>query len=595
MELLLQDLRFAFRTLRKNPAFTAVAVLTLALGIGATTAIFSVVNGVLLRPLPYAEPDRLVMLWGVYPEFGQTSTSLPDFRDWREQSASFRELAALTNFNSNLAVQGGEPTQVRRANTTANFFRTLGVSPAAGRFFLPEEEQEGAEPVVVLSHGLWQRQFGGREGIIGETITLHGNPFTVVGIAPSGFRFLEETELWTPLNLEGPQGRRSEFLTVVGRLAPGVTLQQAQGEMTAISERLAEEYPQTNSTIRSEVVSLHQQVVGDLRPALLAFMAAVGLVLLIACANVANLMLTRAAAREREMAIRAALGAGRRRIARQLLTESIVLALLGAVFGLLLAVAGIAALRGAQAELIPRLAEVGIDLRVLGFTLGLALLTGLLFGLAPAVQLGRRTLGNTLRSGGRGMAGATGVRRLRGALVLGEVALALMLLVGAGLLIRSFERMQRVDAGFDAGGVLTASVALPVAQYPEPELRRGFYDRLLENLAAAPGVQTVGLGNNVPLSGGAGYWSFSIEGRADGEFEGMQDTQPFAVTPGYFPALRIPLLEGRLFTEQDHADAPGVALVNQTMARRFWPDRSPIGSRITYGDPADTASLMTVV
>jgi putative ABC transport system permease protein len=591
MDALLQDLRYALRTLLRSPGFTLVAVLTLALGIGANTAIFSVVNAVLLRPLPYPDPDRLVMLWGTYPEFGQTTTSLPDFRDWREQSTAFGELAGHVPTTSNLAIAEGEPGRVRRAIVTANFFRTLGVQPLLGRFFLPEEEQGGGESyavgeqVAVISHGLWHSRFAGEPAVLGTEIRLHGRPFTIVGVAPQDFRFGETRDVWTPLNLAADAGRRSEFVEVVGRLRSDATLEQARAEMLSINRRLAEEYPETNATIGVEVVPLHEQVIGGMRPALLAFMGAVGLVLLIACANVANLMLTRAAACERELAIRAALGAGRARLARQLLTESTVLALAGAGLGLLLAAAGIEALRHTQAELIPRFGEVTIDPRVLGFTFALAVGSGLLFGLAPAVRVGGRALSGVLRGGGRGLIGGDGVRRLRGALVLGEVALALMLLVGAGLLIRSFERLQQVDTGFEPRGVLSVQVALPVLQYPEPEQRVAFWHRVLESVATAPGVESAALGSNFPLSRGAGYWSFEIEGRPPSEPGSMQDAQPFTVTPGYFRTLRIPLLEGRAFEEQDHADAPRVAIVNRTVVERFFGGASPIGHRVTFGDP----------
>jgi putative ABC transport system permease protein len=596
MDSLRQDLRYAFRTLLRSPVFALVAVMTIGIGIGANTAIFSVVNAVLLRPLPYMEPERLFMMWGTYPDFGQTSTSLPDFRDYREQSTVFEELAASSTTNSNFALAGGEPERVSRGIITANYFRTLGVQPATGRFFLPEEEQGSAEspnlaePVAVVSYGMWQSRFGGSPGAIGRAIQLHGREFTIVGVAPQRFQFGEAVDVWTPLNINADVGRRSEFLQVLGRTRPGVSLEQVRAEAQAINQRLAAEYPETNETIGVEVVSLHEQMVGDVRPALLAFMAAVGLVLLIACANVANLMLTRAAAREREMAIRAALGAGRGRIARQLITESLVLALLGGVLGLALAVLGIEALRSARAELIPRFAEVALDVRVLGFTLVLALLSGLFFGLAPALQLGRKALGSALRSSGRGLTGSSGVRRLRSGLVLGEVALALMLLVGAGLLIRSFERLQRVDAGFEPRGVLSAQLSLPALQYPEPEQRVSFFDRLLENLSTTPGVEAAALGSNVPLSGGAGYWSFAIEGQPEAGPGVMQDAQPFSVTPGYFRTLQIPLQQGRLFGEQDHNDAPLAAIINRTLADRFLGDVDPIGQRLTFGDPNDPDS-----
>jgi putative ABC transport system permease protein len=596
METLLQDLRYAFRTLARSPGFAVVAVLTLALGIGANVAIFSVINATLLRPLPYAEPDRLMMLYTRYPDGGQFSVSLPDFRDWREQAENFEQMAALSFSSSNLTGAEGEPERVQRANVTANFFPMLGARAEAGRLFLEEENRAGAEPVVVLSHGFWQRRFGGDPGVIGQTINLHGSPFTVVGITPPGFRFQQDVDVWTPLNLDGPQGRRSEYLTVIGRVRPGVTLDQARTEMAAVGQRLAEEYPETNGILAVDVESLHEQTIGGLRPALIALMAAVGLVLLIACANVANLMLTRAAAREREMAVRAALGAGRGRIVRQLLTESLVVALIGGGVGLLLALWGIGALRNARAELIPRFAEVGIDAWVLGFALGLAVLTGVAFGLAPAMQFGRWGLSSSLRSGGRGMAGQKGACTLRAGLVLAQVALALMLLVGAGLLIRSFDRLQRVDVGFEPRNVLTTRVALPASQYSEDAPRIAFYNGLLEEVAAAPGVQSAALVSGVPLSGSAGYWSFAIEGRPEPAPGTVVDAQPFAITPGYFQTMRIPVLQGRAFTEQDHAEALRVAIINQEMVRRYWPEGNPIGARITFGDPEDPdTEWMTVV
>lgn len=601
MGTLSQNLRYAVRTLLKSPGFTLVAVLTLAIGIGANTAIFSVVNGVLLKPLPFAEPEELAMVWGTYPDFGRTSTSLPDFRDYREESTTFSRLSAFAFTSANLDIAQGTPLRVSRALTTADFFETLGVLPAAGRFFLPGEDRGGAgsvsdaEPVAVISHSLWQTGFGGSAGAIGQTVRLHGIPFTVIGVAPAGFQLDSPVDIWTPLNLNANRHRRSEFLRIVGRLRPDATLEQAAVELRSISERLAEQYPNTNGRIRAEVVSLHEEVIGPLRFGLTAFMAAVGLVLLIACANVANLTLTRALTRDQEIAVRVALGAGYGQITRQLVTESVVLALVGGGVGLLLAYAGVETLRGWGGELIPRLAEVTIDVRVLGFALLLALVTGVLFGLAPAAQLGRRALSGTLRSGGRGIAGQRGMRRLRAGLVLGEVALALVLLVGAGLLVRSFEKMQQVDAGFEEAGVLTAKVALPAAQYPGSTERRVFFERLLGNLAQMPGVQSAALASGVPLSGSSGYLGFSIEGRPDDE-DAMQDAQPFSVTPDYFNLLCIPLLEGRVFEAQDHADAPLVAIVNQTFARHYWPDRSPIGQRITFGDPSHPATpWMTVV
>ncbi|HEY0970925.1 MAG TPA: ABC transporter permease [Gemmatimonadales bacterium] len=591
MEALLQDVRYALRTLRRNIGFTAAAVLTLALGIGANAAIFGIVNGVLLRPLPYAEPDRLVMMWGTYPEFGRTSTSLPDFLDWREGAASFESMAASHGGTYNLTGTG-EPEQLTASRVTANFFGTLGVHPVLGRGFLPDEDR-GGDNVAVLSHGLWRRRFGGDPSILGRAIQLSGQPYTVVGVAPEGFRFMDEVDLWTPTNLDMEVPRRAEFLTVFGRLRPGVTVERADAELAGVLARLAREFPQTNATIGSEVVSMHTDFVGDVRTALLVFSGAVGLVLLIACANVANLLLARATAREREMAVRTAIGAGRGRIVRQLLTESVVIALLGAALGLAIAVAGVALLRGSQAELLPRIQEVRVDGAVVLFALALAVATGILFGLAPALRLSRGAVHDSLKEGARGATGGAAAR-IRNALVLSEVALALVLLVGAGLLVRSFERLNQVDLGFDPGSVLTYELLLPSAKFEDVEQLPVAYDELLERTRAIPGVSAVAVSNNLPM-GGAGYLSFTIEGRTPPP-DAFEDIQPFNVTPGHFSVLRIPLRAGRLIEARDAAGAPPVAVVNEELVRRFLDGRDPIGRRITFGDPSNPETTwMTIV
>jgi putative ABC transport system permease protein len=594
MENLLQDLRYALRTLRRSPGFAIVAVLTLALGIGANTAIFSVVNAVLLRSLPHPAADRLMMVFSQYPEGELFPASRADFLDWREQGTSFEQMAALNIFSSNLT-GAGEPERVERAEVTANFLPMLATGPRFGRFFVEGEDREGGANLAVLSEAFWQRRYGGDPRVIGGTVTLHGTPYEIIGVGPPDFQFLQNVDVWTPVDLDGPPDRRGEFLTVVGRIRPDVTREQARAEMQAIGRRLAAEYPTTNSMIRVHAVGVQEHLVGSVRPALLALLGAVGLVLLIACANVANLMLTRAAAREREMAVRAALGAGRGRLARQLVTESIVLALLGGALGLGLALTGIRALRHARAELIPRFAEVGLDPVVLGFTAALAVLTGVLFGLAPMAQLGRDALTGSLRSGGRGVAGAGATHRLRSGLVLGEVALALVLLIGAGLLIRSFDRLQRVEAGFNPGGLLTAQLTLPAAQYETPEGRVAFFEELLGRVRATPGVQGVGSISTAPLSGGASYWSFSIEGHPEPEPGVVVDAQVFIATPEYFRTLGIALQEGRLFGEQDHLDAPRAVVINRQLARRYWDERSPLGSRLTFGDPDDPEVIWRTV
>ncbi|HEX9704549.1 MAG TPA: ABC transporter permease [Gemmatimonadales bacterium] len=581
MDALLQDLRYAFRSLRRQPGFAAVVVLTLGIGIGANTTIFSVVNGVLIRPLPYREPDQLVMLWTMLPNFGREVSSLPDFRDWRDQNTSFTDVAA--SVTATAAVMGeGEPERVRVGNVTANFFHTLGVSAALGRGFTPDEEIPNSR-VVIVSHGFWRQRLGGRSNVVGETLRLSGLPHTIVGIAPPGFRFGTDVQLWVPLNTADQNaGRRNDFLTIVARKKPGVTTERAQAEISGIMRHLGEEYQNTNLGVDAQVISLHEQVVGDIRPALLVFMGAVGLVLLIACANVASLMLARAAAREREMAVRAALGAGRGRLILQTLTESVVLSLGGATLGLVLAVWGVAALRHAQPGNLPRVETIAVDGRVLAFTLLLALAVAVLFGLAPALRLAATDLSDRLRDGARAVTGGTGLRETRGMLVLAEVALAVLLLAGAGLLIRSFDKLQRVDVGVRPEEVLTAALAPPAVKYAEmPEVTE-FHARLLEELPRAPGVRDAALVNNPPVSGGAGYNAFVVEGRpvlAPGA--SVPDAQRYVATPEFFRVLSIPLIRGRFFTAQDREGAVGVAIINETMARKHFTGEDPLGRRLS--------------
>ena len=599
MDTLFQDLRFALRGLLRRPGFTAAVVATLALGIGANAAIFSVVNAVLLRPLPYADPERLVMVWGRYPDFGRTGTSLPDFTDWRNgTTGTFEEMAALHSAPFNLTGLG-EPEQLKADRVSANFFRTLGVRPMLGRGFLPEEERTGGDDdVVVLSHGFWQRRFAGDAGVVGRSIQLSGRPYTVIGIAPQGFRFLHDVDLWAPARIDTAsmmQRRRSEYLGVFGRLKPGVTVERAGSELAGVLERVAAEFPETNSRLQSEVVSMKEDLVGKVRPALLVFSGAVGLVLLIACANVANLLLARAAAREREVAVRVALGAARGRLVRQLLTESVLIALVGAAVGLLIAVWAVSALRAGSPEgLLPRLGEVRVDPAVVAFSIALAIGTGLLFGLAPALRLASGTLHDSLKEGSRGAAGGAQTR-FRNGLVLGEVAVAVVLLVGAGLLIRSFERLNRVDPGFKPERVLTYGVVLPRSRYGEIAQLPPVYTQLLERTRQIPGVQSVALSNDIPMQG-AGYVTFAIEGRpqtTDGQV--TEDVQPFSVTSDYFRTLGIPLRRGRLIEPQDVEGAPQVAVINEEMQRRYFVGRDPIGLRVTFGDPADTSSTWFTV
>ena len=595
---MMADLRYALRTISRSPGFALAVVLTLALGIGANSAIFSVVHGVLLRPLPYAEPGRLVRIYGRYPEFGRTSTSLPDFQDWRAQSHVFDQMAA--RYNAAFVLTGeGEPERVLADRVTANFLTTFGVRPAVGRSFLAEEEKVGGDDrVVILSYGYWQRRFAGDPRIVGRQIQLSGQPYQVVGVTPQDFRIDRPVDLYAPARADTTLPRRAEFMDVYARLKPGVSVQQADADLAAVNRHLAEEYPATNQTIRSEVVGLHDDMVSGVRPALLAFMGAVALVLLIACANVANLLLARAAARDREVAVRVALGAGRGRIVRQLLVESVVLALIGGALGLALATWGVAAVRSTGVQFLPRQDEIGIDGSIVAFTVALSVLTGLLFGLAPALRLSRGSLHNTLREGARGATGGS-LARVRGALVLGEVAVALMLLIGAGLLMRSFAKLSRVDLGFDASRVLTYSVTFPSAKFHDRDQAAALYPPLLERALSLPGVQHAALSADLPM-GGADYLSFSIQGRPDGQTRpgaAPEDMQPFAVSPDYFATLHIPLKRGRLLSPEDRAGAPPAAVVSEEAVRRFFSDgRDPIGSRITFGNPANPdTKWMTIV
>lgn len=594
---MMADLRYALRALTRTPGFTLAVVLTLALGIGVNSAIFSVVYGVLLRPLPYASPERLVVLYGHYPQFGRASTSLPDFQDWRAGTHAFEQLAAVHGGNF-ILTGDGEPERVVADRVTANFFTTFGVRPVRGRAFLPDEDKMGGDDrVVVLSYGYWQRRFGGDPRIVGRDIQLSGRPWTVVGIAPQGFRFGRDVDLWAPTRADTTLPRRAEFLDVIGRLKPGVTVAQASADVAAVVRQLAEQYPATNGRITSEVIGLEEDLVRDARPALLAFAGAVLLVLLIACANVANLLLARAATREREVAVRVALGAGRARLLRQLLTESMVLALLGGVAGIALASWSVAAIGATHVQFLPRQHEIEMNVTVVAFSLALSVATGLLFGLAPALRLTRRPLHASMREGARGSTGGS-LARTRNALVLAEVAVALVLSMGAGLLIRSFDKLTRVDLGFQPAGVLTYSVTFPSAKFKEAAQLPAFYESLLERSRALPGVRSVALSADLPMDA-ANYLSYSIEGeppRAPGAGEAPTDVQPFNVSADYFAVLHIPLRRGRLLQATDGASAPRVAVINEEMARRVFGNRDPIGHRLTFGNPANNATgWMTIV
>ncbi len=587
MDNLFQDLRFGARMLARNPAFTFVAVMTLALGIGANTAIFSVVNAVVLRPLPYMDPDRLVMIWEDNTKEGVSDypISAPDFLDFQKQSTTFQEIGAVSP-RWNLTLTGsGDAERVHAQYASASLFSTLGVSPVLGRVFLPDEDRQGAEGVVVLSHHLWQTRFGADQKIVGNALTIDGNSFTVAGVMPAGFRFLDEVDLWVPLQFNPmiSRGRSLHMLRAVGRLRPGVTIEQAQAEMSGITRQLEQAYPDSNAGLGANLVPLHEQVVGDVRLALMVLLGGVGFILLIACANVASLLLARATARGREAAIRAALGAGRGRLARQFLTESLMLAVTGGTIGLALAVLCVKGLVALSPESIPRHDEIGIDPLVLGFCLVATILTGALFGLVPALIASRPDLHGALKyDSQRAVGGAVG-GRLRNILVVAEIALAMVLLIGAGLLINSFSRLIRVDPGFETENVLTMSTLLPRSKYSDAQQRIALGREFIERIEKLPGVIAAGATNRIPLGGENVGSMLTIEGRpvAAGQ---EPEVEIRIASPNYFRALGVPLLAGRFFDERDDLNAQGfVAIINEVTARRFFSNEDPLGKRIQLG------------
>jgi predicted permease len=598
-----QDLRFGVRMLLKKPGFTFMTVLMLALGIGANTAIFSVVNGVLLKPLPYRAPEELIRVF----ESSQTQPKFPmalgNFQDYREHNNTLSGLALYTRQDVELA-QDDDPERLPALGVTSGFFELLGVQPLLGREFHREDELPSQNPGVILSHRLWQRRFNGEPGIIGKAVTLSGRLFTIVGVMPPGVQHVggdyrstphgENVDVWWPLELPPQAGRNAHFCNAIGRLKPGVSATEALTDFNIIAERLAEQFPKSNRAWRIAIQPLHEELVGGARTTLWVLLGTVFFVLLIACVNVANLLLARATAREREMAVRSAMGAGRRRIVRQLLTESLLLATLGGAAGILLAKWAIEALRVLGPEQLPRLQAISIDGKILLFTLALTLLTSVLFGLAPALQSGRINLNELLKEGGRGGAGGKRQRRLRDALVIAEVALALVLLVGAGLLMRSFWKLQQADPGFTAERVLTASLSLPGARYREAPKVAAFQEQLLERLAALPDVQVAGLTSDLPWTGYDENAGFNIEGRAPSPDDGPSARYHF-VSADYFRAIGVPLLEGRPFNAADRQGAPRVVLINQSLAERYWPGESAVGKRFTFAAQPKEADWFTIV
>ena len=597
MDTLRQDLRFGLRLLARRPFASLVAVLALGLGIGANAALFSAVDAVLLRPLPFAEQDRLVVIWerDLARGMARAEVSYPSFADWRREAKSFDGLAALPNAVTETFLLTGsdEPQLFRGSSVSASLFPVLGVPPALGRVFRPEEDRPGAPRVVVLSHGLWRRAFEGDPAAVGRVVTMNGTPFTIVGVMPADFRYPRGAELWTPLEPSHPDlvvDRGTAWLQVVGRLRAGVSREDALAEMDGIVRRLAETYEQKTEGRGALVVPIAEDLLGATRPALLLLLAAVGVVLLIACANVASLLLAQASERRRETAIRLAIGASRGRILRQRLAETVLLSLLGAAAGLVLAAWGLGALLALAPAEIPRIDEVAIDRRALLFTLAVTLVSALAAGLAPALHAAGRPAGEALRDGGRGATGGLQSRRWRGGLVAVEAALALVVVVGAGLLARSFVALQQVPLGYDPRGTLTLGVGLPEWKYKEPAEQRRFFRTLLERVRGLRGVEAAGATLLRPLElGPVGINGWVLrEGEANAQITHNPAVNYQVVTPGYFRAMGIPLLAGREFDERDVAGAPGVVVLGEAAARRLWPGEDPIGKRLAApGTPPD--------
>ncbi len=619
---MLKDIRFAFRQLLKQPAFTAIAVLTIALAIGATTAVLSLVNGLLVRPLPYREPQQLILLLQHFKSqnLERIPVSPPEFKDYETRAHSFEKLGAFGYTNFNLANED-RPERIAGATVTAGVFPLLGVSPIKGRFFEPEECTLGRDDVVIISARLWQRRFNSDPQIIGTKLLLDGKSFTVVGVMPPGFdfplqlfnlgsggQFGGRAEIWKPLAFTNDEmkARYSRGFTIIGRLAPRTSVAKAQAEIETINAQMRREHPDNymasgtlggkqDDSFGGDVLPLQDLAVAGMRPALLILIGAVVVVLLIACANLTTMLLARAAAREREIAIRVALGAGRLRLLKQVFTESVLLALIGGAAGVVLALWGVELLKTIGAQTVPRLREVNVDLVVLGVTAAICVGTGILFGLAPGLASARSELTEALKEGGRGSTQGTRRNRLRNGLVIAEVALALVLLSGAGLLIKSFARLQNVNPGFNPRGAVTFEISLPKLQYSDDASIVRFNNEAQRRIAALPGVQAAGFSTILPLAGTNSDSSFAIEGRTANDSSPTPDEENRQVSPDYFRALETPLIKGRFFTDADNADAPLVIIVNQTFAKKFWPNEDALGKRIVMGGMSDDPKWITIV
>jgi putative ABC transport system permease protein len=594
LETFFQDLRYGVRTMLRAPGFTAIAIVALALGIGANTAIFSVVNAVLLRPLAYKDSDRLVILL----HNGYNPVSVANYLDWRDQNRSFQQMGAADFWSPNLTGIDS-PEHVRGLKVTQNLFPILGIQPLLGRWFAEGEDRVGSEHEVILSYGLWQRRFSGDANVLGKTAVLNGESYVIVGVMPREFQFAPfwatHTELWVP-NAFGDRihNRGGNSLRIFARLNPGVSLEHARADIATVTARLEQQYPGTNRNV--VVTPLKEKVTGDIQTPLLVLLGAVGFVLLITCANVAHMLLARASARQKEIAVRTALGARRGRVIRQFLTENLLLGMLGGSVGVLLAMWGTHALTALSPANIPRVETVSIDARVALFLLGITLLTSIGFGLAPALQSSSVNVNDTLKEGGRNNSEGASRNRLRSFLVASEFALALVLLIGAGLMIRSFFALQTIDPGFNPHNVISMVVSVAGSKEDDGNRREIFYRQLLERMRALPGVQSVGAINHLPLLGDLWGWPFTIEGRPKprpGESPGAVYRM---VTPGYFTTMRIPMIRGRDISERDTANAPDVVIINERAAHDFWPGEDPIGKRITFDDDkVKSPSWVTVI
>ena len=602
MNRLLQDLRLVPRQFFKNPGFTAVAIITLALGIGANTAIFSVVNAVLLRPLPFRNADRLVRVWHKppaksFPGIDRFSVSAANYIDWQRENHVFEQMAI---YSGRLLTLTGvaQPQQVIAGTVSAGFFETLGVPPMLGRSFAPEEDQPGRTNVLMLSHRFWQEHFGSNRAVVGTNVTMDGQNFQIAGVMPESFRFPEFAQVWMPMGWTDKERavRGEHHSIVIARLKPGVDLEHAQAEMNTISSRLEQLYPVDDKGWGALVVPLHRDMVNDVRPALLVLLGAVGFVLLIACANVANLSLARTFSRQKEIAIRTALGASSGRVVRQILTESVTLALIGGVLGLIVAHFGQRFVLAFLANQLPGSVVAGLDWKILAFTVCLSVLTGVFAGVLPALRLAKSDVNHALKQGLGRTDASSGRRATRSVLVVAEVALSLILLIGAGLMIRSLHELQNVAPGFQSHGVLTMTAAVSMSKFPVPEQQIQFFDQVLQKVRALPSVESAGVADDVPLNNGGSHQPIQIEGQPVVAMADQPEVDVRLISPGYMRSMQTPILRGRDLNDEDIAGRPAAILISKSMAERFWPGENPIGKRLTLTfSPAQVREVVGVV